>query len=200
MAVRQWEQQDDEPAWGFTAFMEFLKIPRDERTIAASYFKYHERERITPEERPPGSYYENARKWRWEARALAWDREQDRKILAKLGEKRLKSLLETAELGETLRKKAASAARMITSVTQSVGTHDGREAVILATNLTPMDIVRMAEVGVKIEQLAVGNPTDRLQHGNDPENPMGTVTLETAKEVLRQRLDEVKKRRAAAEE
>lgn len=197
MAVKPWEQQEDEPNWSFTAFMEFLKIARDERSISASYFKYHERERTTPEERPPGSYYEYARKWRWEARALAYDREQDRKILAKLESKRLKSLLATAELGETLRNKAATAARMITPVTQSIGQHEGREAIIMATNLTPDQIVRMAEVGAKIEQLALGNPTERLQHGSDPENPMG-VTVENAREVLKKRLEDVRKRRLEA--
>jgi hypothetical protein len=116
--------------------------------------------------------------------------------MAALQRRRIKSLTEVADLGETLRRKAATAARMMSAVTQSVGTHEGHEVIVMASNLTPDQIARLAEVGVKIEQLALGNPTDRPELVGDADRPL--VNVENAKDVLKRKLAEIRARRQEA--
>jgi hypothetical protein len=96
-----------------------------------------------------------------------------------------------------MQKKAAAAIRLMTAVEQRVGTDaQGREIVVLETKLSPADAARLAEVGVKLEALAMGDPTERVQHGEDPGAPFGIATEDTAKEVMRKKLEVIRLRRA----
>jgi hypothetical protein len=148
--------------------------------------------------KPSRTFYNAASRWQWEERAAAYDRWQQQAAEKRLLSKRMKALEETQELGELLRRKAAAVARMFTNVTQRVGEHEGREMVLLSTTMTPRDVALLADVGVKLEQLALGMPTERtsLQNGGMDELAKG---LEDAKAELRNRLKEIAKRRDEAE-
>lgn len=195
-AVKPWEQQEGEDGEGFERFVSYLNMERSERSISACYRKVNN----LPANAPIGiSWRDQATRNRWKERALAWDREVDKRLMKKLADRRLRSLLPTADLGALLREKAMQGARAIApieAITQTMP--DGRTVMILKTPLTPEQIVKMAEVGVKLEQLAIGNPTERSHLGGDAEAPLA-VTLDSAKGVLRTRLEAIQKRRAEAE-
>lgn len=115
-------------------------------------------------QRADGEAIEGAKTWA--ERADAYEDDQQKKILAELEDRRLQAQLETADLGRLLRQKALNAARMLVAVEQSAGTDPaGREIVVLEVKMSPHEISRMAEVGVAIERLALGEPTERLEHG-----------------------------------
>lgn len=138
-------------------------------------------------------WYDNSVKWHWIERAHAYDRHQYTQALEQIAQRRLQAMLDAADLGELLRKKATTAARLLSAVTQHVGTHEGKEVVIMAANLTPEQIIRMAEVGVKIEQLALGAPTENIQIASA--NPADATTSSSVKDQLRARLIAIKERR-----
>lgn len=162
--VEPWEQQPRETAQYFRYFMMYLTMDRLDRSLVDAYRIGHGHQITDTHIIPPPSWYPVARRWKWEDRALAYDREQDRVFLKRFEKRRQTSLLEIADLGEMFRKKAALAAKLITTVTQSLGVHDGREVMVMKADLTPDQIVRLAECGVKLEQLALGNPTERTAH------------------------------------
>lgn len=194
-----WDQQPDEPDLHYGRFATFyLRQDRLERTVKEAHKRY-------VASQPPGAdlvgleaFYDGSRAWKWVERARAFDKVVDQRIQAQLEHRRLTSALETADLGRELRTKASQAAKMLQPIRRELGMQDGREIVILASSLTPEQIVRMADIGVKIEQLAVGNPTERPQLSNDPANPVG-ITPETAAAVLRQKLAEIRARRDEAD-
>ncbi len=181
----------------FERFLVYLQMGRGERSVRAAYFisaGITEYDGFTP--RLPGSTWEIARRWHWKDRALAYDRAQDKKMLEAIEGRRLRSRLAAADLGETLRTKAQSAAKEIKAISRTMDVRDGIVVEIVTPNLSPEQIVRMAETGVKIEQLALGNPTDSTLVMGDPDRPVG-ITVETARDVLAQRLAQIRARREA---
>jgi hypothetical protein len=70
--------------------------------------------------------------------------------------------------------------------------------VLVETKMTPADISRMAQVGLELEQLSAGNPTERIMLQGDADNPL-SITLDNAKGELVKRIREARKRREAAE-
>jgi hypothetical protein len=192
--IAQWEQQPDEPNGAFEDFAAFLALPREDRTIASAY-----RVRTGNEGRPPGSFYEQADKWQWVDRVRAFDREADRKIYARIEAKRAQSLMDTFDTGQLLRERARAAAKMLVPVTQVIGERDGMQVVLVETKMTPGDISRMAQVGLELEQLAAGNPTERIVLQGDADNPL-SITVDSAKGELLKRIKEARKRREQAEQ
>jgi hypothetical protein len=193
--IRPWEQQPDEPNGAFEDFQRFLSLERSDRTIRQAYLaKVGQTEGSIP-----GSFYDLADKWQWKDRARAYDREADRKIYAKIEAKRASSLLDTFDTGQLLRERARAAAKMLVPVSQVIGERDGREVWLIETKLTPADIARLASVGLELEQLAAGNPTERIQLQGDADNPL-SITVDSAKGELVKRIKEARKRREAAEQ
>jgi hypothetical protein len=192
--IAQWEQQPEEPNGAFEHFAAFLALPREDRSIRAAYRARSGREDGVP----PGSFFEIADKWQWKDRARAYDREADRKIYAKIEAKRAQSLMDTFDTGQLLRERARAAAKMLVPVTQVIGERDGMQVVLVETKMTPAEISRMAQVGLELEQLAAGNPTERIALQGDADNPL-SVTLDNAKGELVKRIREARKRREAAE-
>jgi hypothetical protein len=193
--IQQWEQQPEEPNGAFEDFAAYLALPREDRSIRQAYIA-----RCGPiEGKPPGSFYDQADKWQWKDRARAYDREADRKIYAKIEAMRAKSMIETFDFGRLLRERAAAAARMLVPVTQTIGERDGMAVVLVETKMTPADISRMAQVGLELEQLAAGNPTERIMLQGDANNPL-SITVDSAKGELVKRIREARKRREAAEQ
>lgn len=195
--VQPWEQQDDEPNEQYEKFLKYVQMPRAERSVMASYYAWSGKTR-EEQPRPGGQWFTDANTYKWRERALAWDREQDRLLFAKLSEKRIKSLLPIAELGASMREKAALAVRALAPIETMTTVVNGQTVMVLKTPLTPEQIVKLADTGVKLEQLAVGNPTERTHVGGDPEAPIG-VALDDARGVLKKKLDEIRKRRAESQ-
>jgi hypothetical protein len=195
---KPWEKLDESRETGLRheQFKVYLMMPRHERSVVGAWKKWHEmtNEPLPPSGEPGGQFYTITQQLRWEERALAYDRAEDKKLFDQLQARKLKSLLEVADLGETLRKKAATAARMLTAVTQSVGMHEGREVMIMAVTLTPDQIVRMADVGTKIEQLALGNPTELTGFVEAPT----AASTENARALLEKKIEDIRARQAEA--
>jgi hypothetical protein len=192
--IAQWEQQPEEPNGAYEDFQRFLSQDRADRSIKSSYEAGGGQAPT-----PPGSYYEQAEKYQWRDRARAFDRESDRKIYAKIESKRAESLLGIFEAGRTLRERAAAAARMLVPVTQMIGEREGREVWLVETKLSASDIARLHQVGLDMEQLAAGNPTERIQLQGDADNPL-SITIDSAKGELLKRIKEARKRREQAEQ
>jgi hypothetical protein len=191
--AKSWERQDDEPDGAWAAFKVFRDMDPEKRSVRAAYEVYSGRT-LETEQQCPGSHYELSAKWKWKERVIAYEREYERRVMQRIARKRLKAMEEIADLGETLRKKAATAARMITAVAQSVGMHDGKEVLIMAVNLTPDQIVKFADAGTRIEQLALGMPTERIEGSEKPSD----VTLDNARMQLKKRILEIRARREEA--
>ncbi len=98
----------------------------------------------------------------WEKRALAHDDHESELVIKQLERKRVKSRVETAELGEMLRAKALNALKHLTAIDQEVITRNGETVIVLKVALTPHEIAHMAEVGVELERLALGLPAKTL--------------------------------------
>lgn len=189
--VLPWEQQPGESSQAFIRFQAYLAQPREARCIADAY-----RQQTPVEEQKSSviaSWHNMSRKYQWEDRAALYDAEQDRQIEKKLVGRRMSALQETAQLGKVLREKAQQAASLLRVVDEYIGEKDGKPVWLQEAGLTPDQIVRLADVGVKLEQLALGQPTDRVALQNGGTDPVG-VALTEAKEELRRRLAQIRER------
>lgn len=136
-----WERQDGETPLDFLAFRVFRDLgPARSRGRTAVQV-----------ERSIGAITTLARRWDWDARAAAWDDEEDRVFLA---ERR-------SAQRSAARRHQALADRMLTVVEGKLNTMmlalndpEGEGGV----NIVPADLVRWAEAAVKIERLAIGAP------------------------------------------
>lgn len=103
-----WDQEPDEPAYWHKKFTEYRLMGPD-RTLTR-YFRLcraMEGKEVTASTHPNDSWRENARRWRWEERAKAWDEEmiaeaeaEARKVLTAglaLAFERVKKLSQLAE-------------------------------------------------------------------------------------------------------
>jgi hypothetical protein len=199
--IAQWEQQPNEPNGAFEQFKAYLALPREDRSIRQAYLSVRQLDGSLPasEVQAPGGFYDVAEKYQWKDRARAFDREADRKIYAKIEAKRAQSLMDTFDTGQLLRERARAAAKMLVPVTQVIGERDGMQVVLVETKMTPGDISRMAQVGLELEQLAAGNPTERIVLQGDADNPL-SITVDSAKGELLKRIKEARKRREQAEQ
>lgn len=191
---REWDRQPTETGAEYKKFRVYLEMGRVERSIRGSYRVVTGKNK---DKDAPGSWYELAEKHAWNDRARSHDAANDKQDEAALRARRLKSLIEAADLGDSLRKKAAAAVRMLTPVTQRLGERDGKEVWILEVNMTPSDICKLAQVGVALESLALGLPTDRtsLQDGGPDQT---AISLDEAKGEMKRRLDAIRQRHELA--
>jgi hypothetical protein len=184
-----WHRQPGETVKEYEKFRAFL----DSGSVRGSY------RAVTGKEKDaPGSWYELAERRGWSDRALAKEVSESRKMEAALRARRLKSLEAVADLGETLRKKASAAARLLVGVTQRVGEIEGREAVIIEVNMSPSDICALAKTGAALESLALGLPTDRTSQQDGGSDEV-VISVEAAKEEMRKRLAEIRERQQKAD-
>src|SRR5574341_366857 len=100
----------------------------------------------------------------WEKRANAYDHYQSAKVMKTLEKRRLEARIETADLGKLLRERAMIAARTLVPVTQKTQDKDGRQVVIIKTRISPGEIARLAQVGVELERLGLGESTANIEH------------------------------------
>jgi hypothetical protein len=196
-----WEQQEGEGATAYGQFSCYRDLPPEERSQKAAWQQWRSKRRELGEElseHVSGGLLENYARWRWEERARAYDVDQDRRARRALERRRFKAVAEIADLGETLRRKASSAIRMMSAVEQRVRNENGQEVIVLEVKITPSEAIKMAEVGSKLEMLALGEPTERIQTGEDPNSPFGMVSADAAKDELRTRIEQMQARKRLA--
>jgi hypothetical protein len=173
-----WERQPWETPAAFRAFHDFYLAQERPRSVNEAYRRHlaHQKKKPSPSKRAPGTWQHWSRGCKangeeiagaltWQDRAAAYDEREDARIRAELEARRLRARLETADLGQTLRQKAANAARIIVAVTQEFVDENGQRVRVMKTDLKPHEIARLAEVGVDLERLALGEPTENVAHG-----------------------------------
>ena len=149
-----WDRQPDEPdnywAW-FTAFRDMDPV---ERTLANTYRLVTNKEICW---KTPDTWQLAWNLWSWVERAQAYDRHVDAVHRSVLENARLKARVDTMNLGRGMREKAAEALIVLEAVVyQNIKNPDGVVERVMRSALTPSQIAKLAEVGVKLERLAVG--------------------------------------------
>ena len=73
--MNAWDREDGEPALWFGRFDKFYRPLGSERSLDAAYRVYLDSSKKgqSAAERPPNSWFNNAKAWRWKERAEAWD-------------------------------------------------------------------------------------------------------------------------------
>ena len=139
MKVDSWLQQPDEPDGAYRAFKAYRNLPSRERSVLAAFRQETGRPDAAE---PPGQWTGWAAQHGWVRRARSWDAEMERV-------QREAHLAEVAELG---RRHARIARGMLDKAVQRLNAIDPAE-------LSPSELVRFIDYGVKIEQLALSKPT-----------------------------------------
>lgn len=153
-----WERQPGETDLAWDAFCTFRDLDPGERTIKRTYevVSGHTVERVsTPNGdrvSPSMNMYRYNKEYRWQERAFAYDRYMDDKYRKELEASRVRARVETADLGRTMRRKAAEALAEL----QTILYIKQGDQVVLRNALNASQIVRLAEVGVRLERLALG--------------------------------------------
>jgi len=153
-----WERQPGETDLAWDAFCTFRDLDPGERTIKRTYevVSGHTVERAsTPNGdrvSPSMNMYRYNKEYRWQERAFAYDRYMDDKYRKELEASRVRARVETADLGRTMRRKAAEALAEL----QTILYIKQGDQVVLRNALNASQIVRLAEVGVRLERLALG--------------------------------------------
>jgi hypothetical protein len=93
----------------------------------------------------------------WVERSRAYDEWRDRDQLERLQSTRVRSLAETAEIGRTLREKAAEALAHLRIIAyENVLGPDGEPTTVTVSTLSPAAIVALAKAGTELERIAIG--------------------------------------------
>lgn len=136
-----WERLPGETDLGYERFTHYLMQTRPENsphrrtfTRTAAHFSVR-----------PERVYEMAHKWHWALRADCWDREMEHQAQQVFVEERRASARRQARLGTRLQELALIGADNMVAVR--------------GADLTPADVARLADTGVKIERLARGDAT-----------------------------------------
>lgn len=133
-----WHKRPAETPMAYDAFIRYRDAGRERNVVKLA-------EKLG---KHPNQIWTWMRKYDWKERALAWDNELDEQFKTGLVAERIKAAKETIELGRTIRGKAAQAlVRMI---------ERGDE-------LAPEDIPRWAELGVRLERLALGDSSISIE-------------------------------------
>ena len=157
---QSWERLETETGPQWAAFQVYRDLEPAERSLIAAYRKEKGESKI----RVDGYWQRWYAKNRWKVRAAAYDRYVDEKVRAELEARRLQSRIDTADLGRMMRQKAHNALRMLVGVEQTVVDEDGQRVRIIAVNLKPFEIERLAKTGTELERLALGESTENIDH------------------------------------
>lgn len=94
--------------------------------------------------------------WRWRERVELFDRHQDNILRRELEGRRLRARVQAADLGQELRTRAAEAiAHLPATVTREVE-RGGKTVTMQVSALSPTQIIKLAEAGIKLERQALG--------------------------------------------
>lgn len=146
-----WERRMGESSRAFAAFAIYRDLaPRSRSCFAvANQLGYKISEARRAARRSPGRIYDWSRKFEWVKRACAWDAEQDRK---------LRAANETALLDMAERHARSSLAFQQRALE--------RLRSLEVDKLSPSEVVRWFEVGVKVERLSRGTVIEMVRQEN----------------------------------
>jgi hypothetical protein len=133
-----WDRLPDESTKAYGAFVEFLKIPRDERSFIAAYRTVSGRSWV---EQMPGYFRDWTRRYRWLDRAYAYDDAEIEKDLRSLELQRKEARVRQARLGKALQEKG----RSLLDRTDELDAASGTSMIIM---------------GQKVENIALGVATE----------------------------------------
>lgn len=174
-----WEQQPDESDRDFLLFRCYRDLFPLDRTIRAAFIKYvetidpHATERDPTRGRLPSWVSKLAATNKWSSRVEAYDLYCDAHERAELEKARINATKKAASLGSLLREKAMQAlVALLTVEPKIVKYDDGTQELVITSALSPADIVKLAEVGIRIERDALGM--------NEPSQAPGGAVLNVA--------------------
>jgi hypothetical protein len=145
-----WERQPDETDAAWAVFRAYRDLPPERRSQDAAL----ELSGINISRGPIMNF---SRVFRWVDRAAAYDHHIDKHLQQQLAARRIRARVEAANVGQVLRERAAEALNELkTIVTEEVMGDDGELRTIVRSALSPNEIARLAEIGVKLERQALG--------------------------------------------
>jgi hypothetical protein len=161
---KPWDRQPEETDKSFAAFRSYLALGPD-RTVTEAFYRHYDKVR-GEDNFNANALYRWYHKYAWAERASAYDLHFEQKALEELERQRLQSRVETAELGQKLRRTAKDALDGLadtlyeTKKVKDPVTGEVREVRKLKKRLSPNEIVKLAEAGAKLERLALGLDSD----------------------------------------
>jgi hypothetical protein len=166
-----WDRLEGESAKLYARFERFRAMGPG-RTLEAFY-----RAETGRKTAAPGQWRADAEKWRWKERAEAWDAEQTVKARAaeeEAIEQRRKAWIAQAQAVQSVGGQA------LLKLQDALNDPD-------AANISPRDILSFLTEGTKLELLARGEATDKIEHS-------GSITVEQRRARLVGILDRIRDR------
>jgi len=147
-----WERQPAEDDKPFKAFQVFRDLDPAERKLSTCFQIVQGSWSATTDQ------FSRWRKaYRWDERVAAYDMYVDDKIRQELESRRLAARKATADLGQAMRGKAWQALQALEAIIYNwVIDEDGNRVKQARSALSPRQITQLAEVGTKLERLALG--------------------------------------------
>lgn len=158
-------REKSERAEAYQAFLDYLNqgVARSMRRLWADYRVRSDAGDSVPSRRM-SSLAVWSTKHRWQERIAAYERERNAAIQAELESRRLQARLDTADLGQALRDKAAGALAQFEAIEESTAvTGKNKNVVVKKFVLTAATLTALAKAGVEIERLALGEATQRVE-------------------------------------
>jgi len=157
----------EQPA-AYEAFMQYLNqgVARSVRRLCEEYRTRSEGGEPVPTRRL-STMMQWSKKHRWQERIAEYERERNIAIQAELESRRLQARLDTADLGQALRAKAAEALAKFEAIeeTDMVKPGRGKKKQVIGKRfvLSAATLTALAKAGVEIERLALGEATQRVE-------------------------------------
>lgn len=183
----KWEKQDAESIRAYDAFKTYLNMPKRDRSIqrAANYFYAPYEIEEAARWQHPASQGEarTFQKWssiyRWIKRCRAYDEEMERRETESRDQQREAMKKRHIDISTQLQQKVLDRLR-------TMQTND----------LSVSDMKGLLDIAVKMERLALGEPTDTFKQQGDSENPL--EYRDAARDEIARRIDSIVERRRAA--
>ena len=169
-AAHPWQRQPGESSKAFGKFCEYRDLGPD-RSLE-KLRRLHEGE--DGWSRP--ALHELSERWRWSARAAAWDEEQDRARRQAQSEAIREMAERQARDGADMQRLARGA------MAKWVKPDPHTRQLVLAENLSPSEVARLYRLGFEVERLARGEPTQVTERRDSGEEEFdeGIITAGVA--------------------
>lgn len=185
--LKEWEQQPEETKAAYLAFRQYLQLGT-ERTIVAAY-RAHRRKPNAKQ--ATGTWNLWVDRWKWQRRAVAYDREQERieeqarlkaaDAEAKLWARRTREHRERmARVGQLLVEKGEQMLGYPLSRQKVVGA-DGKTTIVEPAKWGFRDSATLVDTGNKLLQLATGGLTDHVKVETDEPEQLAARAIEIAR-------------------
>lgn len=154
--MADWDRQEGEPGNWFDRFERFRRMGPQRSLLAAAAAEANERQKKFPGH-ASGAWRDAAERWRWKARAAAWDAEQTR--LAREEEADSLAQRRKAWIAQALALQGVGGQALLRL--QEMVQDEGA-----ALPLTPRDVLSFLGEGVRLELLARGEATEKHDHSH----------------------------------